>query len=120
MPYTSVERSRESSRRAKQRRRGRCAACGAETRYNGHTVKGPSRLCSPCAAVEVGKRLRGKGHRGQEVLAFIGDGRRRYTEIQKHLGITKAHTSSLLNRMIAYGLLERVDRGLYQTKTPAS
>ncbi len=43
-----AERCRQGSRAAKQRRRGTCEVCGGETRYNGRTTNGPSRICGDC------------------------------------------------------------------------
>ncbi len=45
----AYQRSLEASRLAKRRRRGSCARCGGETRYNGRTTNGPSDLCSACS-----------------------------------------------------------------------
>lgn len=47
-----AERSRQQSLAAKRRRRGSCERCGAETKYNGHTVNGPSKVCAACIAKE--------------------------------------------------------------------
>ncbi len=44
-----AERSRELSRQAKQRRRGICEVCGAETKYNGIGINGASRICATCS-----------------------------------------------------------------------
>ncbi len=44
-----AERSREQSRLAKQRRRGKCKICGGETRYNGVSSKGASHICAGCS-----------------------------------------------------------------------
>ncbi len=44
-----AERCRETSRLAKQRRRGKCKVCGGETRYNGVGVNGASDICASCS-----------------------------------------------------------------------
>jgi hypothetical protein len=43
------EADRAASRAYKQRTTGTCERCGGETRYNGRSVNGPSRICSACA-----------------------------------------------------------------------
>ena len=43
-----AQRSREQSLAAKRRRRGVCAICGGETKYNGKRTNGPSTICGTC------------------------------------------------------------------------
>ena len=43
-----AERTRQQSNAAKRRRVGICKRCGGETRYNGHSVNGASRICASC------------------------------------------------------------------------
>lgn len=43
-----AERQRQLSLAAKRRRKGVCERCRGETRYNGKTVPGASRICSDC------------------------------------------------------------------------
>ena len=73
---TFAERSREHSRRAKQRRVGTCERCGGETRYSGHgKPTGVARFCSRCGPV-VG----GETHKVWTRDALIGAAQRWYRE----------------------------------------
>jgi hypothetical protein len=102
-----------TSREAKRRRTGTCEDCGEPTRYNGHTVNGPSRYCEPCGHQRQGLSLRGRGFTG-EVLAYLSEPRR-FSEIRNHFGISSGYTGMILvGRLMPYGLVTRLSRGVYQ------
>ncbi len=106
-----MENTLKASREAKRRRHGNCSDCGAQTAYSG----GPEvvgQRCVPCANRAIGIGARGSGPVVSEALAFMATPRR-FKEIRDHLGITQAHTGSMLARLRSYGLIERVRRGLY-------
>lgn len=113
----AVERNRRSSRDAKRRRRGLCVDCGAETRYNGSTVNGPSLRCRNCAAVAAGRAKSGTGDQQQRLLDLLGDGRDwRRADILDALGMTGRHGwfSQLVARLLKQGLIERPRRAVYR------
>lgn len=101
------------SREAKRRRTGTCEDCGTETRYNGRTAP-VSTLCLPCASARSAAAKIGTGSAQSRVLAFIGEGERRFVEIMRGCGMTHGHTSVCLHRMRRHGLLERPRRGVYR------
>lgn len=108
------ERHREQSRRNKQKRRGACRNCGAETRYNGKTVNGPSELCLPCASRLTGGRKRRTGERQLQLAGLLATrGPQRLTGIASLLGITANHAMVLLIREMRAGRVVRVKRGTY-------
>lgn len=113
--------SRRLARDAKRRRSGTCARCGQPTRYNGHTVNGASRYCAHCGPAVGGQlareRLLGKGQVQARVLAFCTTPHR-FSEIRAELGTTEGHVAQLLHRLVRYGLLTRVARGVYVTTSP--
>jgi hypothetical protein len=110
------ERDRVLSWEAKQRRRGTCERCGGVTRYNGHSVNGPSRICTSCnarAAAEREKLRRGTGPLEQRILGLLASGPRRFSEITTELGLYHGLTGSTLHRLLRYGLIYRPSRGVY-------
>jgi hypothetical protein len=46
-------------------------------------------------------------------LAFLEEPRR-YKDIREHLGVSAVHASVLLNRLVRYGKVRRVRRGVYE------
>lgn len=109
-----AERMRQLSREAKRRRTGTCEKCGTETRYNGHAHV-TSRLCLPCAAAASGLARRGHGPRPRQVVDLLErQPTATYTEICRHLGVVGPHAANVLNRMVRFGLIERVSRGVYR------
>jgi len=44
-----AEADRRAARERKRQRVGVCERCGGQTRYNGRTAAGPSRICATCA-----------------------------------------------------------------------
>lgn len=105
------------ARASKRKRTGVCRVCGAETRYSGKKGKPVSDLCQKCARIELAERQmakRGLGPRQQEVLAFMDGQPRRFSEIAKALDMSAGTVAVLLNRLIRYGLVERVSRGVYR------
>lgn len=115
-------RQRRLSREAKRRRTGTCIECGATTRYGGHeTPGGISRYCADCGPAVGGQLTRerrlGKGPMQARVLAFCMTPRR-FSEIRDELGTTEGHVAQLLHRLVRYGLLTRVARGVYVTTSP--
>jgi len=51
---------------------------------------------------------------GQKILAALADGPRRYTEIADEIGLGESTMPRLL-RLMRYGLVERVSRGVYRS-----
>ena len=100
------------SREAKRRRTGTCRVCGVTTRYSGHAGKAVSDLCPAHAAQANGARLRGSGPLAQKILAYL-DEPRRFSEIRDELGMGHNTVSPMLNKLVRYGLIERVSRGVY-------
>ena len=65
--------------------------------------------CSP----KYNRRGYGNGPRQQELIGLLSGGEHTYTEIKVALDLGKDHTSVLLDRMLNYGLIKRVRRGVY-------
>ena len=110
----AYERTLRQSREAKRRRRGTCEDCGAETRYNGTTINGPSRFCLKCSARRNGEEARGSGpmqSRLHELLEVSGE--LRCAAVARILGITTNYAMVLLLREIEHGRVVRVRRGVY-------
>lgn len=110
-----AERQRRMSHDAKRRRVGVCERCGAETRYNGKTTRGPSSLCKFCGEAtnaDRGVLKRGTGTVGPLVLDYL-EQPRRHGEVARHAGITAGYASDILHRLRSYGLIRRVSRGVY-------
>jgi ribosomal protein S27AE len=112
----TYETDRRLSREAKQRRTGTCIDCGDATRYagHGHVV---SLRCGPCGA-EQSRQLaatrRGSGPLGSRVLRFL-EQPRTYTDLLAYLNGNKGLLSQLLyGRLLRYGLVTRLSRGVYQ------
>lgn len=115
-----AERQLRLSREAKRRRRGVCERCGGETRYSGGRNSSGTpvaTLCARCgtqASVDHHQALRGSGDLQPRILAFL-DEPRRLSELQRLLSAPQAgRVSTELGRMIRYGTVERVERGLYR------
>ncbi|MFL5864680.1 MAG: hypothetical protein ACJ780_28620 [Solirubrobacteraceae bacterium] len=106
-----------SSREAKRRRTGVCEDCGGVTRYGGQKDAAVSRLCVSCSARRVNGRRRGTGPTQARILAFVGDGERRFMEIVAACGLGKGPGCSHLHRLLKLGLLERPRRGVYRKPT---
>ncbi len=112
------QRDLRMSREAKRRRRGTCERCGGETRYNGDTVNGPSRVCRSCATRENGQRLAGTGARQRQLYAILSAaGEARYSSIRDALGVSNRHAAVLLTIETQAGRIERVRRGVYRLPT---
>jgi hypothetical protein len=108
-----------AARARKERYRGSCIVCGKPTTG----CKGPGRAPNRCAshsAALTNMRRRGTGPSEQRVLAFVGDGERRFVEIVRGLGIGRGPAGSMLNRLVGYGLLERPRRGVYRSASGSS
>jgi len=106
-----------ASREAKRRRTGTCKLCGGKTSLR-RDSSGPADVCGSCSADYYGplwsQERRGHGPVVEKALAFVGEQPRRYSEIRDHCGITSGHTSVLVHRMLQYGFIERVSRGVYR------
>jgi hypothetical protein len=110
---TPYERNLRLSREAKRRRTGTCSDCGAVTRYGGRKGEPVSERCFKCAAVLAGKTKRGKGSVNRRVLLYLRKPRR-YSEIRDHFGLSDGMANLTLQRLLRYGLVERVERGVYR------
>jgi hypothetical protein len=106
------ENERRASREAKRKRTGTCRVCGAVTRYSGRDGRAVSELCPTHAAQESGAKRRGTGSNQARVLDYISEPRR-YSEIRDNLGISDAMMGTTIHRLLEYGLIERVSRGVY-------
>lgn len=112
-----AERNREASRAVKRRRSGTCELCGGTTRYNGHGQV-VSTVCAVCAGRrngELGRAKRGSGARQQQVLALLAAQQTATSaQILAELGMKKQREMGwLLNHLVRYGLIVRVERGVY-------
>lgn len=112
-----AERQRFNARQWKQRQRGRCERCGGVTRYNGHD-RHVSRFCAECSGemlAAYGRSTRGSGPTIGRVLRLMSDGKERsYSEIRDAVGISDERMASMLyGRLLRYGLVRRVSRGVY-------
>lgn len=107
-------RDRRHSRQWKARVAGTCKTRGAPTRYHGRgrTV---SDRCSPCASAAAGVTRRGTGPTGRRVLELLDNGITERSTIARELGY---NPSSILYRLIRYGLIERTGRGTYRKAAP--
>lgn len=107
-----AERNRKTSREAKRRRTGRCVDCGATTHYSGGQA--PSERCVRCANHANGLARRGKGKHATRIKALIREngGTATFTQI---LGLFpyRGFAGQELNRLVRYGVLLRVRRGVY-------
>lgn len=109
----SYFRELEAAKILKESYRGVCEECGAATTgCNGPGLAPP--LCLRCTAKVRGKAQRGTGHVTESVLEFLSEPRR-FSEIQAFLGVTSDYASSMIyQRLLPYGLIERVSRGVYR------
>jgi predicted transcriptional regulator len=104
------------SRNAKRRRTGRCVECGAETHYNGGKGISVSERCVACGTDQTIVRnhaKRGTGSSGMRVLGALALRPHRFTELRDIVGYPSNQCSSLLGRLMRYGLIVRLERGLY-------
>lgn len=89
---------------------GDCARCGrAVEGSSGHA----SLYCAPCNGTITARRRRGTGPLGLAALAFLSE-QRQCKDVARHLGCSYAHAANLLHRLVRYGLIRRVGRGLYE------
>lgn len=107
-----MERQRERNRQWKASQRGTCAECGAETRYSGRDGQRVSPLCQACSARVGGEQRRGTGPVIGVALDYLAEPRTR-AELAEHLGITGGYASMMLHRLLGYGKVRRIRRGLY-------
>jgi hypothetical protein len=111
--YPGYQRDLDRARERKESYRGICEKCGAST----SCCDGPGKakaLCITCSNRKANKARRGTGPMSGAIVAYCAGQPRRYTEIRDHFGISKGHTSVAVNRLVKYGLLERVSRGVYR------
>lgn len=109
----SYENTLRLSREAKRRRTGTCKECGATTRYNGGKDKPVSDLCAKCAAEKSGRARRGTGGNMERVMRMLAEPCSR-SDLHEALGISYGVLDVTLNRLLGYGLIERVSRGVYR------
>lgn len=104
-----------AQRERRKRYQGTCERCGAPTDGSNGRDKAP-RFCQTCAIAHYGPIFavarRGRGPVVEQILAFTEEPRR-FVEIQNHVGISAGHAASTLNRLLRYGLIQRVSRGVY-------
>jgi DNA-binding IclR family transcriptional regulator len=60
------------------------------------------------------KKKRGTGPTQARTLALIDAGTDRFMDIVKALGKPKGPVGAHLNRLLSYGIIERIDRGRYR------
>lgn len=113
----SYQRELAASRAVKETYRGTCKLCGAAT--TGCDGPGLAReICAACAPGHYGPiyaaARRGHGPTVDRLFVLFNGVPVRYSEIRDALGITDGRTSGLLNRLVRYGLIVRIGRGLYQ------
>jgi biotin operon repressor len=113
------EQSLRLSREAKRRVRGTCVDCGAETKYDGHGRRAALR-CSVCAHRKSGETQRGTGRTQARILALLANGPMRFGEIQEALGTYSGFVANHVHRLRKYGLIVRLERGLYALPTQPS
>lgn len=123
MVLPPVGRSKEShentlrlSREAKRKRTGTCRVCGGETRYAGKKGNAVSVQCKHCAAGamrELNIARRGTGPTISRVLAYLSEPRS-VSQVSAKMKITREHASVQLRRLIRYGKVRRVSRGVYE------
>lgn len=109
----SQENSRLASNEAKRRRTGTCEVCGVPTSYNGRPGTPISVRC-PRHAQDVMRSRRGSGPTQQRLFDLLDQhGEMHYMEIAHALDMTKNRLAVLLHRLLQYGLIVRVRRGVY-------
>jgi hypothetical protein len=112
----SYRRELAASRALKERYRGTCKLCGAPTTGCNGKDAAPD-ICVHCSPGYYGPRYaaarRGRGPVVERALALL-DTPHRFSEIRDELGITNGHTGQMLDRLLRYGLVERLDRGVYR------
>jgi DNA-binding MarR family transcriptional regulator len=114
-PPEWYERQKRLSREAKHRRTGECVDCGGQTRYSGKGSQPVSTRCPQCAARIKALSWRGTGPKNSEALRFLREnGPSRMHEIRDELGVTTVRTFNILHRLMDYGLVVRVSRGVYE------
>lgn len=115
----AIENNRRLSREAKRRRRGTCVDCGSETKYSGAPNGGVSPRCKPCAD-ESQRWKRGRGVFVEAALAEMRERPCRAADIARVALIDEGYARVMLHRLLTYGLIERVERGLYRAVAPAA
>jgi len=119
----SYRRDLAASRRAKENQRGTCERCGKQTSWQGGRGKPKSaRLCSGCALIVYpslySDRQRGHGPTIARLLMLLQDGRERHrSELRDAMGVTDGHAANILSRLVRYGMVVRVRRGVYRRAT---
>jgi hypothetical protein len=91
---------------------GTCSVCGTVTRYSGRPGKTVSEMCRPCSNRVRGLEQRGKEGKTAEVLAYLAEPRR-ISDIREHFAMSHQYAHALLHRLMDYGMVERVERGVY-------
>jgi hypothetical protein len=114
MTETRVEKSRRLSREAKRRRTGTCIDCGAVTRYAGKSSAVSTR-CPACGNRALGLSKRGKGVFTEAALAAMRERPLREAEVAQAALVSRGYARNMIHRLTRYGLIERVERGLYRT-----
>lgn len=109
----ALENSRRSSREAKRRRAGTCVDCGGRTGYNGHGTNGASVRCARCNGPRTADMMRRTGPVRAAILAALSDGPMGPSELAARIGVSVNHTNVKLQRLMLYGDVVRVSRGVY-------
>lgn len=105
---TAIERQRQ---RYREYPKSVCQDCGAVTSTNGARV---SKRCFTCAMNAVGAARRAHGPRPQAILKALEQGPLPRKQISAETGLNINHISSIMPKLIRWGLVKRVERGVYQ------
>lgn len=109
---TDPDRAKDKARRATYA--GVCEVCGAATDGSNGRGLAPTRCRDHNPAYEAQASRRGNGWRQKELLALLDDGPKRYMEISTAMGFARKTDAMVhLWRLMQYGLVVRVSRGLY-------
>jgi hypothetical protein len=109
----AYQRELAASRALKERYRGQCERCGNPTSGCHGPGLAPT-LCLSCSATKVAEARRGQGATVSRVLELLDGRELRMIKIAAELGITTGHAGNALHRLLRYGLVERVSRGVYR------
>lgn len=96
---------------------GECEVCGARTDGSYGRALAP-KVCAKCAPVFYAPTFaakRGTGPVMSRALALCAEPIR-YADLRDALGVSNGWASVLLHRMVRYGLIERVSRGVYRAR----
>lgn len=109
---------------AKQRYRrlnymGVCEICGALTDGSNGAAKAPTRCIKHHPAAAANRLKAGTGPTQQRLMAVIGGGTTRFTDIHLAAGVTPSNAGRTLHWLVRYGLVERVSRGQYRLRDAA-